>query len=248
MQNSFAPFEQDFNLWWRSKSFSEASPLTRDFLEHILRPDAPRHLWRHQEEALMRVIYAYELLNWKELLLNIVTGGGKTAVIAAVIAWLKVCHDLHKFVLLCPNTIVRDRLEDDFQGAKVFYDFGFFPSGTEHYTNDLTLHVMEPNRSAQGIYDCSVILGNIHQLYQTIESGKRNLAMLMRDNDAIAVFNDEAHNTPAQEYDDTLRILKQISKFRLDTTATPDRAEILPTVKMRMATKNPIQMNATQSQ
>jgi superfamily II DNA or RNA helicase len=41
----------------------------------------------------------------------------------------------------------------------------------------------------------------------------------------IAVFNDEAHNTPAAEYDNTLFTLKPISKFRLDTTATPDRAD-----------------------
>ena len=33
----------------------------------------------------MRTVYAHELLHWHELLLNIVTGGGKTAVIGAVI-------------------------------------------------------------------------------------------------------------------------------------------------------------------
>lgn len=41
-----------------------------------------RRLWRHQEEALLRVVYAYELLQLKALLLNIVTGGGKTAIMA----------------------------------------------------------------------------------------------------------------------------------------------------------------------
>jgi len=129
------------------------NPLTRDFLLHITRPDAPRHLWRHQEEALMRVVYASELLQWNDLLLNIVTGGGKTAIIGAVVAWLKVCHDLHKFLLLCPNTIVRDRLEDDFRDAQVFRDFGFFPPGTEHYTNQLGLHIMQPGAGPQGIRD-----------------------------------------------------------------------------------------------
>ena len=104
----------------------------------------------------MRTVYAYELLQWKELLLNIVTGGGKTAIIGAVVAWLKVCHDMHKFVLLCPNTIVRDRLEDDFTDAKVFRDFGFFPPGTEHYTNELGLHVMQPGEGPQGIRDSGV--------------------------------------------------------------------------------------------
>ncbi|MBU1746038.1 MAG: DEAD/DEAH box helicase family protein [Proteobacteria bacterium] len=233
MYYSFAPYEQDFRAWWASKAFPEVNPLTRDFLTHITRPDAPRRLWRHQEEAFMRTVYAYELLQWKDLLLNIVTGGGKTAIIGAVVAWLKVCHDIHKFLLLCPNTIVRDRLEDDFTDAMVFRDFGFFPPGTEHYTNALGLHVMQPGEGPQGIRDYGVILGNIHQLYQANISGKRNLAVLMNADERIAVFNDEAHNTPAAEYDSTLFTLRQISKFRLDTTATPDRADgQVPDTKM----------------
>src|SRR6266571_4131168 len=101
MYYSFAPYEQDFRAWLQSHAFPDVSPLTRDFLVHLTR-----------EEAVMRTVYAYELLQWHELLLNVVTGGGKTAVIGAVIAWLKCCHDLNKFLLLCPNTIVRDRLED----------------------------------------------------------------------------------------------------------------------------------------
>jgi type III restriction enzyme len=225
MYHSFAPYEQDFREWWASRTYPDVNPLTRDFLQHVTRPDAPRHLWQHQEEALMRVIYASELLQWNELLLNIVTGGGKTAIIGAVVAWLKVCHDLHKFLLLCPNTIVRDRLEDDFRDAQVFRDFGFFPPGTEHYTNQLGLHVMQPREGPQGIRDSGVVLGNIHQLYQSSISGRRNLAVLMRAEEKIAVFNDEAHNTPAAEYDNTLFALKRISRFRLDTTATPDRAD-----------------------
>jgi len=221
----FAPYEQDFRAWWESKTFPETSPLTRDFLQHITRSDASRKLWHHQEEALMRVVYSYELLQERELLLNIVTGGGKTAIIGSVVAWLKVCHGFNKFVLLCPNTIVRDRLEDDFKEAKVFRDFAFFPPGTEHYTNELGLHVMQPDSSPQGIRDNGVILGNIHQLYESNINGKRNLAVLMNSDEKIAIFNDEAHNTPAAEYDNTLFTLKQISKFRLDTTATPDRAD-----------------------
>jgi superfamily II DNA or RNA helicase len=225
MYYAFAPYEQDFRAWWQSGAFPDVTPLTRDFLQHLTRADAPRKLWRHQEEAVLRTVYAYELLQWRELLLNIVTGGGKTAVIAAVIAWLKTCHDLHKFLLLCPNTIVRDRLEDDFKDAKVFRDFGFLPPGTEHFTNELGLHVMQPDAPPQGIRDCGIVLGNIHQFYQSNISGQRNLAVLMNEAREIAVFNDEAHNTPAAEYDNSLFTLKPISKFRLDTTATPDRAD-----------------------
>jgi len=225
MYYSLAPYEQDFRGWWESREYPDVNPLTRDFLLHITRPDAPRRLWRHQEEALMRVVYAYELLQWKELLLNIVTGGGKTAIMGAVVAWLRISHGVTKFLLLCPNTIVRDRLEDDFKDAQVFRNFAFFPAGMEHYTNDLGLHVMQPGVGPQGIRDNAIILGNIHQLYQSNINGQRNMAVLMNAGERIAVFNDEAHNTPAAEYDSTLFTLRQISQFRLDTTATPDRAD-----------------------
>ena len=225
MFNYFLPYELDFREWKDSKCFPGVNPLTSDFIQHILRPDNPRKLWNHQEEGLLRVIYAYEILNEKELLLNIVTGGGKTAIIAGVIAWLKYCHGIHKFLLLCPNTIVKDRLYDDFENAQVFRDFNFFPPGTEHYTNELGLHLAESGASPSGMLDNGVILGNIHQFYQSNTSGQRNIAFIKRYIGEIAVFNDEAHNTPATEYDNLLFELSPRSRFRLDTTATPDRAD-----------------------
>src|SRR6266576_3528565 len=157
-------------------------------------------LWPHQMEGLQRTIYAYELLQIKEALLNIVTGGGITSIIAAVVAWLKYAHSVNKFLLLCPNTIVRDRLEDDFTDAKVFRTFGFFPPGAEHYTNELGLHVLEQGAAPQGILDNGVVLGNIQQLYQTHITGKRNLAVIVNYVEELAIFNDEAHNTHAPEY------------------------------------------------
>ena len=225
MYNYFGPYEQDFREWWNLRNFPDVTPLTRDFLQHLLREDAPIQLWHHQKEANLRTIYAYELLQEKRLLLNIVTGGGKTAIIGAVIAWLKTCHDIHKFIVLCPNTVVRDRLEDDLRDANVFRNFGFLPPGTEHYTNELGLHVMESGAGPQGILENGILLGNIHQLYQSNISGKRNLAFIMNYVDEFAVFNDEAHNTPAPEYDEVLFKLSRKSRFRLDTTATPDRAD-----------------------
>jgi len=224
MFNAFLKHEQDFKDWVNG-SYPDVNPLTRDFLEHLSNPELPRKLWRHQLEAVQRVIYAFELLQQKKLLLNIVTGGGKTAIIGAVIAWLKYCHGINKFLLLCPNTIVRDRLEDDFTEAKVFRNFSFFPKGTEHYSNELGMHLLEAGSSPQGILENGIILGNIHQLYQANISGQRNLAYIMRYVEEIAVFNDEAHNTPATEYDNLLFALSTKSKFRLDTTATPDRAD-----------------------
>ncbi len=226
MFNAFLKYERDFRAWVDA-DFPGINPLSQHFLEHLReQKDGKRTLWAHQMESVQRVVYSYELLAIKEALLNIVTGGGKTSIIGAVIAWLKYAHGIHKFLLLCPNTIVRDRLEDDFAEAKVFRTFGFFPPGAEHYTNELGLHVMQSGGGGpQGILDSGVVLGNIQQLYQTHITGQRNLAVFMRYVEELAVFNDEAHNTPAAEYDNVLYILSKRCKLRLDTTATPDRAD-----------------------
>ena len=101
-------------------------------------------LWPHQWESFLRVVYAHEVLGKAEiggdgLLLNIVTGGGKTAVIAAVTAWLRIAHDVQKLVMLCPNLIVRDRLEDDFQGGKVFTDRSLLPDWSTYKPGDFAL-------------------------------------------------------------------------------------------------------------
>ncbi|HET6402139.1 MAG TPA: DEAD/DEAH box helicase family protein [Candidatus Kapabacteria bacterium] len=224
MRNVFLPYEEDFQEWDRA-DFPNVNPLTEIFLDHLRTKSGAKKLWDHQIEGIEKAIYSYELLQLKKLLLNIVTGGGKTSIIAAVIAWLKYAHQIDKFVILCPNTIVRDRLQDDFTDAKVFREFALFPPGSEHYTNELQLHVMERASGPSGILDSGVILGNVQQLYQVHKTGQRNLAVLLRSAEEIAVFNDEAHNTPAPEYDNILYALSKKSKFRLDTTATPDRAD-----------------------
>lgn len=222
MHNSFLKYDPDFNEWVDA-GFPDINPLSQDFLLHLQDDRLPRRLWKHQMVGVQRIVYAYEKLNFKDVLLNIVTGGGKTAIIGAIMSWLKVCHHVNKFVVLCPNTIVRDRLEEDFLNAKVFRNFQFFPYGTEHLVNEMELHMLGSDTT--GILSSGIILGNIHQMYESHNNGKRNLGVLLNYAGEIAVFNDEAHNTPAAEYDSTLRKLSQISRFRLDTTATPDRAD-----------------------
>src|SRR5439155_9853967 len=189
-------------------------------------------LWTHQWEAFLRVVYAHEVLGKAEigadgLLLNIVTGGGKTAVIAAIIAWLRIAHSVQKFLLLCPNLIVRDRLEDDFEGGKVFKDRNLLPeaalsSGLGNF--DLTTLGSGKDSGWSSLFSASVVLGNIHQFYQSNKSGQSNLAGLMNGPE-FAVFNDEAHNSPAPEYEATLLKMRDKTILRLDTTATPDRAD-----------------------
>ena len=217
---------------WRVEHFPGVKDETRRFLEHLIDEKKEIKLWRHQLEAVLRVIYAYEVLGKNNLLLNIVTGGGKTAIIGACIAWLKMCHNVDKFLILVPNLIVKDRLQRDFlvvDGEKsVFQKFDFFPKECKQFENELSAHIMQEEASPQGILDSGIIIGNIHQLYEANTSGKRNLDWVLNKIGNFAVFNDEAHNTPAEEYTKVLKILGKKTSFRLDTTATPERADAKP--------------------
>ena len=70
----------------------------------------------------------------------------------------------------------------------------------------------------------SVVLGNIHQFYKSNQSGIENLSGLL-NGPSFALFNDEAHNSPAPEWDATLKEMHPSTMLRIDTTATPDRAD-----------------------
>lgn len=188
-------------------------------------------LWVHQWEAFLRVVYSHEILGKAEigadgLLLNVVTGGGKTAVIAALVAWLRIAHDVTKFVMLCPNLIVRDRLDDDFQKGKVFNDRRLLPDWSSIKAEDFVLTTLGSDREGgwSSLFSANIVLGNIHQFYLSNRSGQSNLSGLMNGPD-FALFNDEAHNSPATEYEATLSRMREKVVMRVDTTATPDRAD-----------------------
>ena len=193
--------------------------------------------WRKvQLEAIERSVYCFEILGEKDLLTNIVTGGGKTTIIGAMIAYMMIVHNQYKFLILTPNTIVRERLRDDFDknSETYIYDtFQFFTNSNEHLKNRISLHIMKPTANAAGIRNETIILGNIHQIYERTNNWK-----VLRDNvESLCIFNDEAHNTKAKQYNDLIdKLSSKINPkrfFRLDTTATPDRLDGLhPDSKM----------------
>ena len=235
MFNQFAKHEDAFRDWRRdglpglkAESYKYIEFLTSKDDDQVARAGT---LWPHQWESFLRLVYAHEILGKVELgadgmLLNIVTGGGKTAIIAAVIAWLRVAHNVQKFVMLCPNLIVRDRLEDDFQGGKVFKDRDLLPEWGHVQPQDFILTTLGSGKEGgwASLFSASVILGNIHQFYLSNKSGQSNLSALMNGPD-FALFNDEAHNSPAPEYEATLKRMREKVVLRVDTTATPDRAD-----------------------
>ncbi|MGR3913434.1 MAG: DEAD/DEAH box helicase family protein [Gammaproteobacteria bacterium] len=234
MFNQFTQHEEAFRVW-RRDGMPGLKPESYDYVDFLSAPDddqAPRDgtLWQHQWDAFLRVVYAHEILGRAALgadglLLNIVTGGGKTAIIAAVVAWLRIAHDVRKFVMLCPNLIVRDRLDDDFAGGKVFKDRDLLPADGPQ-PGDFLLTTLGGNNGGcwADLLSADVVIGNIHQFYQSNKNGRSNLSALM-NGPKFALFNDEAHNSPAPEYDEILKKMREHVALRLDTTATPDRAD-----------------------
>ena len=235
MLNEFSQYEDEFRQWV-SGGYPGAKLETVNYIRHLSDPDddaRPREgtLWDHQWDCFLRVVYAHEtkrdqLAQPNGVLLNVVTGGGKTAIIAALIAWLRLAHDVQKFVLLCPNLIVRDRLEDDFENGKVFAERDLIPKGAIVTKDDFALTTLGSDRPGgwANLLSANIILGNIHQFYTSSATGQTNLAGLL-NGPQFVLFNDEAHNSPAPEWDRALDKLRPQTVLRVDTTATPDRAD-----------------------
>ena len=216
---------------WRSERWIASSAVTRKFLEHLLplgKVEGEKRLMPHQAEALQRVIYSFEHANISPLLVTLATGTGKTVVIASVMAWLA-CREkvADTFLLLCPNTIVRDRLQRDFSGLEVFREFNLFPPEHADKLSQLSCSIVEDFQSCTNLLGKKIIVSNRHQFQRGYRGGNDHLVFLQNEGGDLAVFNDEAHNTRGKEYARSLSILKQQTQFRLDVTATPDRADNL---------------------
>ena len=182
----------------------------------------------HQAEALQRVIYSFEHANISPLLVTLATGTGKTVVIASVMAWLTCRENIAKtFLLLCPNTIVRDRLQRDFSGLEVFKEFGLFPPEHTYKLKQLSCSIVEDFQNCTNLLGKKIIVSNRHQFQRGYSGGNDHLIFLQNEGGKLAVFNDEAHNTRGKEYARSLSILRQQTQFRLDVTATPDRTDNL---------------------
>ncbi|MFH1656164.1 MAG: DEAD/DEAH box helicase family protein [Candidatus Nealsonbacteria bacterium] len=235
----FKQHEQNFKDWRKSgyKGIPEEGIV---FLKHLdsnnFKPEVK--LWNEKQwkkvqlEAIERCVYSFEILGEKDLLTNIVTGGGKTTIIGAMIAYMMIVHSQYKFLILTPNTIVRERLVDEFDknSNSYIYDvFPFFTNSNEHLKDRISLHKMHATATPTGIRSGTIILGNIHQIYEKTNNWK----VLMDNIESLCIFNDEAHNTKAKQYNELIAKLKPKRFLRLDTTATPDRLDGLhPDSKM----------------
>lgn len=223
MYYAFRAHEENFATWCRG-GYSGVPGTGVEFLRSLDSPNFTPRLWRHQIEAIKRTVYAFEVLHWPDILLNVVTGGGKTQIIAGMAAYLKTVHEVSQHLILVPNTTVRARLVDAFDPKSKDYVFRLFPFFAGRFQDErdrLSLHVMKPGTSPAGIRGASIILGNVHQIYE----GRENWRVIYENCDRLAIYNDEAHNTKAEQYNDLINKLKPKRVLRLDTTATPDRLD-----------------------
>lgn len=213
---------------WRKSRWVDSPSETQKFLNHLLplgHLEGEKRLFPHQAEAVQRAIYCHEHTDLSPILVTLATGTGKTLVMATLISYLRCVGGVDTFVLFCPNTIVRDRLKRDFEGNAVFKEFNLFPSSEKEKLQTLKCSVVEKFENFSNLKGFNVLVANRHQFQKGYNGGNDHLTFLFKEGGDLALFNDEAHNTRGTEYTRMLKQLEGKTKFRLDLTATPDRAD-----------------------
>jgi type III restriction enzyme len=165
---------------------------------------------------------------WRRFVFKMATGAGKTKVMSLAIAW-SFFHKVYEphstlarnFLVIAPNIIVLDRVYNDFEGLKIFFqDPVLPPNGYEgrSWQDDfqMTLHKQDDVRVASPVGN--IFLTNIHRVYSNdavppsaddadsrdyflgtrptgaANESKVDLGMIVRDIDELVVVNDEAHH------------------------------------------------------
>jgi len=224
--------ELDYRQWLEAPDFPKLTPqqaaVARQFIERIKGHDWERPLYPHQYAAITKVIYTGEKLGKWETLLDIVTGGGKTVIMAGLIAYFWQVRGNEKFLILAPNTIVRERVKEEFDvrnPAYAYREFPFFFNSHQRTPERLVCTVLRDFGDAAGIRDAHVIVSNIHQLYENRQSPALEVLLSDAVHDLV-LLNDEAHNAAAEQYREVLKLLgRHKTKARVDLTATPFRLD-----------------------
>ena len=227
----FDKYQDDYNDW-KNSGYPGCKTETIEFIDHLLRR-TERLLWPHQKEAILRAIYLFEIKKDVEkasYLLKIVTGGGKSLIIASIVGWLYYAHkeDVNRFIIIVPNLIVKDRLAYDFIKSEekkqtIFEEWNITPD--ESVNQAISAVELESGSDPQVMLSADIIITNIQELYTANVNTAAKLSYILKNFDSAVIFNDEAHNTRAEEFDRILKILEPKTVFRLDTTATPERAD-----------------------
>lgn len=165
--------------------------------------------------------------DWTRYVMKLATGAGKTKVMSLLIAWAyfhkryEAGSDLStNFLVIAPNIIVLDRLREDFNSLRIFYDDPILPENQyegQDWQSDfqVTLHVQDEIGVVSDTGN--IFLTNIHRVYDNTSTpsfededttdyflGKRptgktnesrvDVGQIVRDVPDLIVLNDEAHH------------------------------------------------------
>jgi type III restriction enzyme len=165
---------------------------------------------------------------WLRLVLKMATGAGKTKVLSLILAWCYF-HKLYEsdstlarnFLVIAPNIIVLDRIRNDFDGLRIFYEDPVLPDNGyegQSWRDDfqMTLHIQDEVHVTHPVGN--IFLTNIHRVYSSEETApslndddlsnyflgakpvantsdnKIDLGVIVREVDELVVLNDEAHH------------------------------------------------------
>jgi len=165
---------------------------------------------------------------WLRFVIKMATGAGKTKVISLIIAWAYF-HRLYEegsnlaknFLLITPNVIVFERIKNDFEGNRIFFQDPILPDNGyigQNWQDDfqITLHLQDELKNVSDTGN--IFLTNIHRVFENdvknysaddedsteyflgdkpvikTNEGTVDLGMVVREIDELIIINDEAHH------------------------------------------------------
>jgi type III restriction enzyme len=163
--------------------------------------------------------------NWPKYCFKMATGSGKTFVMAMAIVWQYFnrffatqngCRYTSKFVLIAPNLIVLDRLDEAFRDNAIFREYPFTPPEWDADFDFLRIYQSQVSPpTARGV----LYLTNVQQLYEApgeeevnalaealggpvvkgASISRADLQEALRHHDNLLVLNDEAHHVHSDD-------------------------------------------------
>jgi len=183
--------------------------------------------------------------NWPKYCFKMATGSGKTFVMALAMVWQYFnrlfgtqngCRYTSKFLLIAPNLIVLDRLNEAFEDNAIFRDYPFIPPEWEA---DFDLQLVYQSQVTVPRTFGTLYLTNVQQLYEDKSSepvnaihealgpyvvkgqpiSRAELEHALLQHPDLLVLNDEAHHV----HSDDLEWAKAIARLSGSSPVHPTR-------------------------
>jgi len=167
-QDHFLADESEFRFWRAQREAVEA-------LIYVYEVCRYHNLYSLSRNLGISLTFDPTTDNWPKYCFKMATGSGKTFVMAMAIVWQYFnhffgtengCRYTSKFVLIAPNLIVLDRLDEAFRDNQIFREYRFIPPEWEADWDFLRIYQSQVSPpTARGV----LYLTNVQQLYEAPE-------------------------------------------------------------------------------